>query len=96
MAIHIHCEVYRQATAAEWEYAARAGSSGDNSIGEGGVEVTWDDATSSGNLGDYAWYKNNAESTTHPVGTRLPTAFGLYDVHGIVKERTFVVSGYVP
>lgn len=64
----------------EWEYAARAGGSGDYGLGQGGVEITRD------NLGDYAWYSDNAEGKTHPVGTKKPNAWGLYDMFGNVWE----------
>ena len=69
---------YRLPTEAEWEYVARAGTTTSWSIPE--------DA----NLQDYAWYDSNNTSSygTGPkqVKTRLPNAFGLYDVHGNLRE----------
>ncbi len=69
---------YRLLSEAEWEYAARAGSDTDYSFG--------DDAS---RLGDHAWYSPNRfrpYGNTHPVGRKLPNAFGLHDMHGNVWE----------
>ena len=70
---------YRLPTEAEWEYAARGGSSTAYHYG--------DDA---GLLGDYAWYYDNAnyigESYAHGVGVKTANHYGLHDMHGNVWE----------
>ncbi len=68
-------QTYRLLSEAEWEYAARAGSSGRWSFGD-----------NEGSLGSYAWFYSNAASATHPVGTKTANAFGLHDMHGNVWE----------
>jgi formylglycine-generating enzyme required for sulfatase activity len=61
---------YRLPTEAEWEYAARAGTSGPQP----------------GSLDEVAWYGANSEDETHPVGLKKPNAWGLYDMLGNVRE----------
>ena len=70
---------YRLPTEAEWEYAARAG---DNTVDS----LTYSGTSDVNKLGDYAWYMDNSNKTTHEVGTKLPNAFGLYDMSGNVSE----------
>ena len=70
---------YRLPTEAEWEYAARAGSTTLYSFGE----IDEDEGPF---LKDYAWYQENSYEHTHNVGEKLPNEWGLYDVHGNVWE----------
>jgi formylglycine-generating enzyme required for sulfatase activity len=60
---------------AEWEYACRAGSTGSWCFGGNRLQ-----------LARYAWYRRNSGGTTHPVATRLPNDWGLFDMHGNVYE----------
>ena len=67
---------YRLPTEAEWEYAARGGTTG---------RFWWGDSDAAV---DQAWYKVNANGTTHPVGRFAANPFGLYDITGNVWQWT--------
>jgi formylglycine-generating enzyme required for sulfatase activity len=68
---------YRLPSEAEWEYAARAGTKTAYSFGE--------DADA---LDEYASFADNSPKGALPVGSKLPNAFGLHDLHGSVWEWT--------
>lgn len=68
-------EVIRLPSEAEWEYAARAGTSTIYSFGN---EVN--------RLGDFAWFTDNAAGNDPPVGAKQPNAWQLFDMHGYLWE----------
>lgn len=73
---------YRLPTEAEWEYAARAGST--TAFANGDIFMEYCDLDL--HLDLLGWYCYNANSTTHPVAMKAPNAWGIYDMHGNVYE----------
>lgn len=66
---------YRLPTEAEWEFACRAGKDGDFGI--------------DGDPGEFSWNTANSERESSRVGLLRPNAFGLFDMHGNVREMVF-------
>lgn len=82
------CEGYRLPTEAEWEYAARAGTTTDfynGNYGDPEGPISAPDPT----LDRIAWYVYNAHSRSRPIGTKEPNAWGLFDMAGNVREWVF-------
>jgi formylglycine-generating enzyme required for sulfatase activity len=75
MACDFAADGYRLPTEAEWEYACRAGTTAPWSFGDKSGEIT-----------RFAWFKGNAEKTTHAVKQKQPNGWGLYDMHGNAAE----------
>ncbi|GEM_PF-3271791 len=70
-------------TEQQWEYACRAGSTDRFSFGK-----------DTNMLEDFAWYRGNSNGIPQQIGKKKPNAWGLYDMHGNVRE--WCANWYTP
>ena len=63
---------YRLPSEGEWEYACYGGSKAEYCGGN--------------DINAVAWYKDNSNDRTHPVGQKQANGYGLYDMSGNVSE----------
>jgi len=67
--------LYRLPSEAEWEYAARAGTT-----------TKWSFGDEPSSLSRFAWFGQQGDIGTQPVGGRAPNPWGLFDMYGNVWE----------
>jgi uncharacterized protein (TIGR02996 family) len=77
--------VYALPTEAQWEYACRAGSE---------TDYWW--GNDENKLGEYAWFDGNSGNATHPVDTKQPNSWGLWQMQGNIWEWCADLYGDYP
>ena len=71
---------FRLPTEAEWEWACRAGSTGNAPLTKAEADKV-------------AWHEGNSDAQTHPVGKKQANKYGLFDMYGNAGEWTTDMAG---
>jgi formylglycine-generating enzyme required for sulfatase activity len=77
---------YRLPTEAEWERAARGGVTTSRRFSFGDATNGDDSCGANAEANSYVWWCYAAGNASHPVGTKAPNPYGLYDMHGNLSE----------
>jgi len=79
---------YRLPTEMEWMWAAMGAPADgqDEGTNTTGYLKAFAGSMGTNNIDDYAWYDENSDDKTHPVGGKRPNELGLYDMSGNVEE----------
>ncbi len=72
-----HSHHYRLPTESEWEYACRGGTT---------TLFYWGDSDSESVIDDFCWHRLNSDFVAHPVASKQPNNWGLYDMSGNLGE----------
>ena len=81
---------YRLPTSAQWEYAARAGTTTEFNDG---ITDGWSTQQELDAIDYLAWTNNNSGGQVQEVGQLRPNAWGLYDMHGNLWEFCWCADG---
>ena len=77
--MNITANGFRLPSEEEWEYAALAEQTSASIY-------RWSGTSKPNKLSEYMWFDKNSSNSSHPVGTKLPNDFGLFDMSGNVDE----------